>query len=1095
MKEVIFHFFPSARFLGLSLKILFHKNKEIKRMLSKKMTFSLMSLITLLVFAFVAGDAFAAEKPFEITIVGRTTATYAAVNSAVTFDLVIESAHTIPTLTKEALSNPTVAINVKATAIDRNGFLVTPAPTITVEDVVAYPMRTAKKRQLRFVITQTAAAAPNADKGAIAKVVIEIPAIMTTDPTVLGTVGDDTLLNMSKLVQHTITLSMAAEEIDDLPGVVSIQRLRPGSQTVVSAFQEEKITTAPFDVRIVLTKAHTADPLNAVNLIEVENGVASALVLGENFLRRNGLGAEVRDATDPENTSYPHPIEGMYEHAGTSGISANVPGRVAQAANVTDPVPAANSDDWMYRQYRVTITPHQKSVDFVIKIRVKEFHDGKAPIRRTYLAPVFVDSGHLKNGRDILSINVKGTARNLEAGYRVIIPKDWIIPAGGYLVIAQNAAGSEVVTGPAADPGKWRTDDTPRGTHRTPAQLLYNVYGTADLPNLATAFLNGVVVDVESQHPGLVISEVMWGEDVSLNTSSNSQYIELYNPGGQYKTVDDADHTSDINEALTLIFYAPNEFSAVAARTAVAATATAAAMTALPTGVTDRIGTLDAKGAYWNPVGKGQSGRSGTTATGTAAERGEFVPVVDIVSMYRSMVPSIAVGAAVGAMMVEDGQTAANWTTSAGPKSANFSPLAIGVRHGTPGAATDATSTPADTAAEAKAKADAAAAAVKKTESTGTMPEDGQIYISEIMFAGGGILPQWIEISNGSRSEEINLSGWTLTVDNAAADADVSIGASATFTIADGTTIDMSGQQKSPSTILVVTEAGRNNVDGSGQVLDLMKSNEVDLILAGVVTRKYTLLSGMAFMVTIAPPEPEATKPPADETAGAKATRQAADKKAAAKRKAATDMVGNLGADGAAAWALPMSEDGRSSIIRRHVQVAIGAAAPDDGTMMDSWVLASETSFAAPTHIRAQSYYGAANDVGTPGFRAGGALPVELSHFRPARDKVTGAVVITWSTQSELNNAGFFIKRSQQRDGEFKVINATMIAGAGTISEKQFYTYNDTTARPNVVYYYQIEDVSLDGNRQTLTNGIRLKGHVSVAGKLTTLWGDLKTSQ
>ena len=47
-------------------------------MLSKKMAFSLMSLITLIAFAFafVADDAFAAEKPFEITIVGRTTATY-----------------------------------------------------------------------------------------------------------------------------------------------------------------------------------------------------------------------------------------------------------------------------------------------------------------------------------------------------------------------------------------------------------------------------------------------------------------------------------------------------------------------------------------------------------------------------------------------------------------------------------------------------------------------------------------------------------------------------------------------------------------------------------------------------------------------------------------------------------------------------------------------------------------------------------------------------------------------------------------------------------------------------------------------------------
>ena len=118
--------------------------------------------------------------------------------------------------------------------------------------------------------------------------------------------------------------------------------------------------------------------------------------------------------------------------------------------------------------------------------------------------------------------------------------------------------------------------------------------------------------------------------------------------------------------------------------------------------------------------------------------------------------------------------------------------------------------------------------------------------------------------------------------------------------------------------------------------------------------------------------------------------------------------------------------------------------------------------------------------------------PFQLSHFRPARDRDAGAAVITWSTQSELNNAGFFIKRSQQRDGQFKVINAAMIQGAGTISEKQFYTYTDTTAQPNVVYYYQIEDVSLDGNRQTLTNGIRLKGHIGAAGKLTTTLGRLE---
>ena len=162
--------------------------------------------------------------------------------------------------------------------------------------------------------------------------------------------------------------------------------------------------------------------------------------------------------------------------------------------------------------------------------------------------------------------------------------------------------------------------------------------------------------------------------------------------------------------------------------------------------------------------------------------------------------------------------------------------------------------------------------------------------------------------------------------------------------------------------------------------------------------------------------------------------------------------------------------------------------------MLDSWVLAADLHLPQPMRLGGYSYYGFSTDIGTPGFRRGGAVPVELSHFLPARDKAIGAVVIAWVTQSELNNAGFFIKRSRQKDGQFQVINATMIAGAGTTSEKQFYTFTDTTAQPNVVYYYQIEDVSLDGNRQTLTRGIRLKGHIGAAGKLTSTWGELKTS-
>ena len=371
--------------------------------------------------------------------------------------------------------------------------------------------------------------------------------------------------------------------------------------------------------------------------------------------------------------------------------------------------------------------------------------------------------------------------------------------------------------------------------------------------------------------------------------------------------------------------------------------------------------------------------------------------------------------------------------------------------------------------AEKTAPDAAAARTAAKSETMDTsvpVPTTGRIYISEIMFARGpSRLPQWIEISNESRTEQVNLSGWTLTVENATADADVSVGAKAVFTIPEGTRIDPSGQNDTPSTVLVVTDNGRNNLDGwmaDGQVVNLWVDQQVELILLDISNRRYSLLSDMAFRIMLAPP------PTAE----------------------AMDVVGNLADDGTVAWALPISEGtARSSILRRHV-----SAEPKDGEMMESWVLASDTGLAQPMDTGVSSYYGLPTDIGTPGFRAGGALPVELSYFRPVRDKATGTVVITWSTQSELNNAGFYVKRSQQHDGEFVVVNPTMVLGAGTTSEKQFYTYTDTTAQPNLVYYYQIEDVSLDGNRQTLTRGIRLKGHIGAAGKATTTWGEIKTS-
>ena len=119
----------------------------------------------------------------------------------------------------------------------------------------------------------------------------------------------------------------------------------------------------------------------------------------------------------------------------------------------------------------------------------------------------------------------------------------------------------------------------------------------------------------------------------------------------------------------------------------------------------------------------------------------------------------------------------------------------------------------------------------------------------------------------------------------------------------------------------------------------------------------------------------------------------------------------------------------------------------------------------------------------------GKPLPVTLSYFR-AEYTDTG-VILKWTTESEVDNAGFYIYRSPTKDGEFKVVNPTMIQGAGTTGERNNYTWTDTTAKPNTVYYYRIEDVSHAGVREQLAT-VRLRGLISASGKLATSWAGLK---
>ena len=316
-----------------------------------------------------------------------------------------------------------------------------------------------------------------------------------------------------------------------------------------------------------------------------------------------------------------------------------------------------------------------------------------------------------------------------------------------------------------------------------------------------------------------------------------------------------------------------------------------------------------------------------------------------------------------------------------------------------------------------------------------------QIIISEIMYASnGGQLPQWIELSNPSKTDVINLKGWKLEIQNYR---------SKNFNGQQNITIALNEKFIEPQrTLLIVSKQGRSSKQlGNKQVHNL--------------NLQESILSDEGFYIKLSNISGELI-----------------------------DEVGNL--DGKRnnidelTWRLPTSitKDGaRSSMIRRQDDLT-----PLLGTEASGWISAKNTKLAAKT----THYYGHPHDIGAPGIGSGEALPVTLSRFRA--DRMESGVVIKWTTEAEVDNAGFYILRSDIRDGIFKVVNPQLIQGAGTTSERNEYMWTDTTAKQDTVYYYRIEDVSHAGVREQLAT-VRLSGFVSAKGKLTTSWGDLKMAQ
>jgi hypothetical protein len=104
---------------------------------------------------------------------------------------------------------------------------------------------------------------------------------------------------------------------------------------------------------------------------------------------------------------------------------------------------------------------------------------------------------------------------------------------------------------------------------------------------------------------------------------------------------------------------------------------------------------------------------------------------------------------------------------------------------------------------------------------------------------------------------------------------------------------------------------------------------------------------------------------------------------------------------------------------------------------------------------------------------------VELSSFTAA--SAGSSIMLKWETESETNNAGFNIRRAESENGEYVKINSELILTKGSSTRGAAYEFIDAAVQNQKTYYYQLEDIALEG-----TSTIHGPVHATVGSSAST---------
>ncbi len=86
---------------------------------------------------------------------------------------------------------------------------------------------------------------------------------------------------------------------------------------------------------------------------------------------------------------------------------------------------------------------------------------------------------------------------------------------------------------------------------------------------------------------------------------------------------------------------------------------------------------------------------------------------------------------------------------------------------------------------------------------------------------------------------------------------------------------------------------------------------------------------------------------------------------------------------------------------------------------------------------------------------------IELAIFRTFSQN--HKIILEWSTESEIDNAGFNIYRASSEDGAYFKINAALIPTEGSSTQGSSYEFVDNDVQNRKTYYYKLEDIDING--------------------------------